>query len=247
MGVARNNGTPIATNLTHLFRFINSHQYFHACSSVKGAKEYLRLERPMYLGGVPEDIAKEAFSKWHLRNITSFKGKLVIKPTSLVEWSQLRLPGKGSRVRFPGRAKCEGKMTNGCMKAAWINHKRVDYVNAVRVQRTSAGCGEDEPTSSMAATVFVQEDAGRHNQDPCVPNPCARGGRCVREEGSPSDYTCRCRAGTAGPQCELRASIMARHPARWSDDIRKVAGSGWMRRAEDRAQWHAIGEAYVQQ
>ncbi|KAH9645530.1 hypothetical protein HF086_006687, partial [Spodoptera exigua] len=44
-------------------------------------------------------------------------------------------------------------------------------------------------------------------QDPCVPNPCARGGRCVREEGSPSDYTCRCRAGTAGPQCELRASI----------------------------------------
>ncbi|XP_047039037.1 protein slit [Helicoverpa zea] len=134
----------------------------------EGPKEYLRLERPMYLGGVPEDIAKEAFSKWHLRNITSFKG---------------------------------------CLKAAWINHKRVDYVNAVRVQRTSAGCGEDEPTSSMAATVFVQEDAGRHNQDPCVPNPCARGGRCVREEGSPSDYTCRCRAGTAGPQCELRASI----------------------------------------
>ncbi|KAJ8705436.1 hypothetical protein PYW08_012482 [Mythimna loreyi] len=134
----------------------------------EGSKEYLRLERPMYLGGVPEDIAKEAFSKWHLRNITSFKG---------------------------------------CMKAAWINHKRVDYVNAVRVQRTSAGCGEDEPTSAVQATVFVQEDAGRHNQDPCVPNPCARGGRCVREEGSPSDYTCRCRAGTTGPQCELRASI----------------------------------------
>lgn len=30
----------------------------------------------MYLGGVPEDIAKEAFSKWHLRNITSFKGMI---------------------------------------------------------------------------------------------------------------------------------------------------------------------------
>ena len=39
-----------------------------------------------------------------------------------------------------------------------------------------------------------------------------------------------------------------RHPpARWSDDIRKVAGIGWMRRAQDRAQWRAIGEAYVQQ
>uniref|UniRef100_A0A2H1WPP2 SFRICE_032406 n=1 Tax=Spodoptera frugiperda TaxID=7108 RepID=A0A2H1WPP2_SPOFR len=29
-------GAPIATNLTHFFRFINSHQSFHACSSAKG-------------------------------------------------------------------------------------------------------------------------------------------------------------------------------------------------------------------
>uniref|UniRef100_A0A2H1W213 SFRICE_034926 n=1 Tax=Spodoptera frugiperda TaxID=7108 RepID=A0A2H1W213_SPOFR len=35
MGVGRDNGTPIATVLTHFFRFINSHQSFHACSSVK--------------------------------------------------------------------------------------------------------------------------------------------------------------------------------------------------------------------
>uniref|UniRef100_A0A2H1VC01 SFRICE_027437 n=1 Tax=Spodoptera frugiperda TaxID=7108 RepID=A0A2H1VC01_SPOFR len=36
MGVGRDNGKPIAMILTHLFRFINSHQSFHACSSVKG-------------------------------------------------------------------------------------------------------------------------------------------------------------------------------------------------------------------
>ncbi|KAG6461521.1 hypothetical protein O3G_MSEX012680 [Manduca sexta] len=134
----------------------------------EGSKEYLRLERPMYLGGVPEDVAKEAFSKWHLRNITSFKG---------------------------------------CLKEAWINHKRVDFVNAARVQRTAAGCGDDEPPAVPVGSGSVQEDAGKHNQDPCVPNPCARGGRCVREEGSASDYTCRCPPGTAGAQCELRASI----------------------------------------
>ncbi|XP_059055035.1 protein slit [Achroia grisella] len=133
----------------------------------EGSKEYLRVERPMYLGGVPEDIAKDAFSKWHLRNITSFKG---------------------------------------CLKEAWINHKRVDYVNAARTQRTTAGCGEDEPALPPARVVTLQED-GAHTQDPCVPNPCARGGRCVREQGSASDYTCRCRAGTAGAQCELRASV----------------------------------------
>ncbi|KAJ2939855.1 hypothetical protein O0L34_g6554 [Tuta absoluta] len=132
----------------------------------EGAKEYLRLERAVYLGGVPQDVAEKAFAKWHLRNITSFKG---------------------------------------CLKEAWINHKRVDFTNAARMQRTVAGCGEDEPTPPSNVHA-VQED-GSHNQDPCVPNPCARGGRCIREEGSPSDYTCRCPAGTTGAQCELRASI----------------------------------------
>ncbi|CAH0690392.1 unnamed protein product [Spodoptera exigua] len=34
---------------------------------------------------------------------------------------------------------------------------------------------------------------------------------------------------------------VGRPPARWTDDIRRVAGSGWMRRAEHRAQWRAIG------
>ncbi|XP_053623497.1 protein slit isoform X2 [Plodia interpunctella] len=133
----------------------------------EGSKEYLRLERPMFLGGVPEEVAKDAFAKWHLRNVTSFKG---------------------------------------CLKEAWINHKRVDFTNAIRVSRVTAGCGEEDSPAPPSVSA-VQEDAGKHHQDPCVPNPCARGGRCVREEGSSSDYTCRCKVGTAGPQCELRASI----------------------------------------
>ncbi|XP_063543751.1 protein slit isoform X1 [Cydia strobilella] len=130
----------------------------------EGNKEYLRLERPMYIGGVPEDVARDAFSKWHLRNITSFKG---------------------------------------CVKEAWINHKRVDFVNAARMSRTAAGCGEDEPAPQAPPSVLQDT---HHSPDPCVPNPCARGGRCVREDG-PADYSCRCRAGTAGAQCELRTSI----------------------------------------
>ncbi|CAK1554457.1 unnamed protein product [Leptosia nina] len=145
----------------------------------EGSKEYLRLERPMFLGGVPSDVAKEAFSKWHLRNITSFKG---------------------------------------CLKEAWINHKRVDFVNAARMVRAGAGAGcggdgagdgaveADQETISRAPPATLQED-GAHRPDPCLPNPCRRGGRCVREEGSSSDYTCRCRPGTAGAQCELLTSL----------------------------------------
>ncbi|CAH2235518.1 jg19495 [Pararge aegeria aegeria] len=36
---------------------------------------------------------------------------------------------------------------------------------------------------------------------------------------------------------------VGRPPARWTDDLKKVAGSGWMRKAEDRVWWRALGKA----
>ena len=40
---------------------------------------------------------------------------------------------------------------------------------------------------------------------------------------------------------------VGRPPARWTDDLKKVAGSGWMKKAGDRALWRSLGEAYLQQ
>lgn len=40
---------------------------------------------------------------------------------------------------------------------------------------------------------------------------------------------------------------VGRPQARWSDDLRRTAGRNWMREAENRPKWRAIGEAYVQQ
>ncbi|XP_013144778.1 PREDICTED: uncharacterized protein LOC106108224 [Papilio polytes] len=40
---------------------------------------------------------------------------------------------------------------------------------------------------------------------------------------------------------------VGRPPARWTDDLVKVAGAHWMRAAQDRALWQSMGEAYVQQ
>uniref|UniRef100_A0A182MDH5 Protein slit n=1 Tax=Anopheles culicifacies TaxID=139723 RepID=A0A182MDH5_9DIPT len=40
----------------------------------EGAKEYLKLSSPMYLGGLPAEPGQQAYKQWHLRNLTSFKG-----------------------------------------------------------------------------------------------------------------------------------------------------------------------------
>ncbi|CAK1584698.1 unnamed protein product [Parnassius mnemosyne] len=40
---------------------------------------------------------------------------------------------------------------------------------------------------------------------------------------------------------------VGRPPTRWSDDLVRFAGSRWMQVARDRALWHSLGEAYVQQ
>ncbi|XP_025828902.1 protein slit isoform X2 [Agrilus planipennis] len=40
----------------------------------EGSKDYLRLTTPMYLGGIPSEPGQEAFTLWHLRNLTSFNG-----------------------------------------------------------------------------------------------------------------------------------------------------------------------------
>lgn len=40
----------------------------------EGTQEYLRLSTPLYVGGVPPEPGQNAFTQWHLRNVTSFNG-----------------------------------------------------------------------------------------------------------------------------------------------------------------------------
>ncbi|VEN56714.1 unnamed protein product, partial [Callosobruchus maculatus] len=40
----------------------------------QGPLEYLKLSTPMYLGGISEGTGREAFERFHLRNLTSFHG-----------------------------------------------------------------------------------------------------------------------------------------------------------------------------
>lgn len=40
-----------------------------------GELEYLEVEAPVFLGGVPPDVGRHAQMHWHLRNSSSFKGE----------------------------------------------------------------------------------------------------------------------------------------------------------------------------
>ena len=40
---------------------------------------------------------------------------------------------------------------------------------------------------------------------------------------------------------------IGRSPARWPDDLKRVAGSDWMAKTGDQVLWRTLGEAYVQQ
>lgn len=60
----------------------------------------------------------------------------------------------------------------GCLKEAWINHKRVDFVNAARSVRTRAGCGGDEPAPPVRPHA-LQED-GAHEPVSCRCENCCK-------------------------------------------------------------------------
>ena len=42
----------------------------------EGPNEFLNVRSPLYIAGVPEDAGTKAWKQWHLRNTTSFIGKI---------------------------------------------------------------------------------------------------------------------------------------------------------------------------
>ncbi|CAH2259286.1 jg10034 [Pararge aegeria aegeria] len=61
-----------------------------------------------------------------------------------------------------------------------------------------------------------------------------------------SEKTKTC-SGVENRERETGRRTVGRPPARWTHDLKKVAGSGWMRNAESRVWWRALGKTCVQQ
>lgn len=112
----------------------------------EGSKDFLRLTTPMYLGGIPAEPGKDAFTQWHLRNLTSFHGKFKTTFHNIKELLLIYLH-------------------IGCMKEVWINHKPVDFGNAQTQQKVQPGCGivdtdkeeeeQEDEMDEMIGNIFI--------------------------------------------------------------------------------------------
>ena len=40
-----------------------------------GSREYLETDSPLYLGGLPREVAGKAVKSWHIRDTDSFRGE----------------------------------------------------------------------------------------------------------------------------------------------------------------------------
>lgn len=68
-----------------------------------GDLEYLEVDTPLFLGGVPPDVARHAQAQWHLRNSTSFQGVKLYRICVL----QIKLRLKGIFMSWHLKGICE--------------------------------------------------------------------------------------------------------------------------------------------
>jgi Laminin G domain len=54
-----------------------------------GEHQFMDLEEPLYLGGLPASVKDSAFKKWHIRNTVSFNGILIQRTISECNFSLL--------------------------------------------------------------------------------------------------------------------------------------------------------------
>ncbi|XP_073994613.1 slit guidance ligand isoform X3 [Rhodnius prolixus] len=145
----------------------------------EGSQDYLRLTSPLYVGGVPPEAGQNAFTQWHLRNITSFNGCLKEL------WINHKL------VDFTN-AERQHKVGPGC--ALFNEGDQEDEMIGEEVR--------DEHGLSRTHHHDLDEEDEEDilDSDPCSRNSCKHGSKCVPK--SQSEYSCKCLPGWSGKYCE---------------------------------------------
>lgn len=190
----------------------------------EGTKDYLRLSTPMFLGGIPGEPGQQAFTLWHLRNLTSFKGCM------REVWINHKL------VDF-GNAATQHRVTPGCTmmdnsedSTQQQNQHQEDDTrspplplpSSSRQQSLSSSIQQHSTLTWSSPVDDMLDDLDNSNNplerddfdddeddeedDPCLGNRCQHDSKCVptavggSSRGVP--YTCKCKQGYKGKYCE---------------------------------------------
>lgn len=105
------------------------------------------------------------------------------------------------------------------MKEVWVNHKLVDFLNAIKQQKITPGCSliEEEPQPALPALAALADDSEEYvkehvmedseddqvvvpSPDLCANNKCQHGSKCVPQP--PYDYVCKCTPPWTGKFCD---------------------------------------------
>lgn len=104
------------------------------------------------------------------------------------------------------------------MREVWVNHKLVDFTNAARQHKVTAGCAMLEGTDDIDLPPQRSNFPGNEDddlmgeqredvrgeelpEDPCLLHVCKAGGSCVVSR--PGEAICKCPPGFSGKNCEL--------------------------------------------
>ncbi|XP_046430500.1 protein slit isoform X1 [Neodiprion pinetum] len=120
----------------------------------------------------------------------------------------------------------------GCISEMWINHKLVDFSNAVKINKVTPGCisGEEEADEAsstdtrdiISSSEETNEQISREHSDIAVSAPgtgvsdlcagheCKKGSQCVPNPFL-NGYTCKCQAGWQGLFCEKAPTCRKEH------------------------------------
>ncbi|XP_044585787.1 protein slit isoform X1 [Cotesia glomerata] len=164
----------------------------------EGTREYLKLNTPMYVGGVPSEVASNAFSQFHLRNVTSFQGCI----------SGMWINHKS--VDFSNAAKMH-RVTPGCASG----EEEADEAGKDIEAAESNNSGNIEDSMQHEHVVHDNSDTvvsvpGASIIDPCTGHECHKGSQCVPSLFG-NGYSCRCQTGWQGRYCEKAPTCRKEH------------------------------------
>ncbi|KAK3862677.1 hypothetical protein Pcinc_031488 [Petrolisthes cinctipes] len=154
-----------------------------------GEQEELDVGAPLFLGGVPPDVAHHAHAHWHLRNISSFRGCM----------SSVEING---RMQDLAASEKQNKVVPGCGDGE--QHDQ----GADTVIKDPTGSQPQSPVS-RPRTPGPQRIRGGDGEA-CENHQCENG-RCRARRRVGGGYRCRCKKGWSGKFCNQDNNACSAH------------------------------------